>query len=241
MSAKLDDVAGKSFDYIIIGGGTAGLALAARLSEDPSISVLVSRGRGQPQRQRQPPPDAAPQAAEQPQVRLGVQDSRAAAFEQPHVRVAAGEGPRGSSAINFMLWNKPAREYVQAFELLGNPGWTWELFDKYSKRAEKFIPPDHDTDVLTYDLAYRGRTGAIITSFPSVISNLERPLIQAMKKLGIEHILDSSSGFTNGSCVTASTLDPRLTRAATPATCISPPRPRALTSSCSSPPTSRAS
>ena len=33
--------ANQTFDYIIIGGGTAGLALAGRLSEEPDVSVLV--------------------------------------------------------------------------------------------------------------------------------------------------------------------------------------------------------
>ena len=39
--ATLEDVAGKPFHYIIVGGGTAGLVLANRLSVDPSKSVLV--------------------------------------------------------------------------------------------------------------------------------------------------------------------------------------------------------
>lgn len=41
-STSLYDLAdAKVFDYIIIGGGTAGLVLAARLTEDPAVQVVV--------------------------------------------------------------------------------------------------------------------------------------------------------------------------------------------------------
>lgn len=36
-----EEVLSKAYDFVIIGGGTAGLTLAARLSEEPSINVLV--------------------------------------------------------------------------------------------------------------------------------------------------------------------------------------------------------
>lgn len=41
MGTTIKDVSNTTFDYVIAGGGTAGLTLAARLSEDPSITVAV--------------------------------------------------------------------------------------------------------------------------------------------------------------------------------------------------------
>lgn len=40
-AAPVDHATRRSFDYVVIGGGTAGLTVAARLSEDPSVQVAV--------------------------------------------------------------------------------------------------------------------------------------------------------------------------------------------------------
>ena len=38
---KIIELDGEAFDYVIIGGGTAGLVLAARLTENPAVQVVV--------------------------------------------------------------------------------------------------------------------------------------------------------------------------------------------------------
>ncbi|OCH93201.1 alcohol oxidase [Obba rivulosa] len=209
MTANIADVSGKEFDYIIVGGGTCGLVLAARLSEDSSVKVLVL--------------EAGEANLDDPILLLPGQRAKQLgnpkydwAFKtvnQVHSNDRAyawprGKGLGGSSAINFQLWNKPAREYLDALTELGNPGWDWESFDKYSKKAERFVKPDHDLEILTYDPAHRGESGPLLTSFPLLISNIERPAIEALKKHGVEKVLDSSSGYTDGVSPISSTVDP---------------------------------
>jgi choline dehydrogenase len=46
ITTSADQVSNKTFDYIVCGGGLTGLVVASRLSEDPSISVLVIEGGG---------------------------------------------------------------------------------------------------------------------------------------------------------------------------------------------------
>ncbi|GBE78968.1 Dehydrogenase citC [Sparassis crispa] len=213
MTATVAQVSGGKFDYIIIGGGTAGLALANRLSEDPSLSVLVLEAGAANLDDSTilvPGPGNRRKLLNNPKY-----DWQFKTIAQPHSNNRSyawsrGKGLGGSSAINVLLWNKPSRDYLQAFEDLGNPGWNWEVFEKYSKRAERFVKPDHDLDILTYDMAYRGDSGKLTPALPSrTLSDFRlRPMAEALEKHGITHVTDSSSGFTNGSTSTALTLHP---------------------------------
>jgi choline dehydrogenase-like flavoprotein len=124
------------FDYVIVGGGSAGCVLAARLSEDPAVKVcLIEAG----------PPDKNILIHVPAGLALLAQGSQANwAFEtvpQPGLNGRRGYQPRGkvlggSSSINAMVYIRGHRSDYDGWAAAGNPGWGYDDLLPYFKRAE---------------------------------------------------------------------------------------------------------
>lgn len=108
MTSDVRDVAGKSYDYIIVGGGTAGCPLAATLSEKFSV-LLVERGSS---------PFGNPLVVEKryygfPLLNTDEYTSVAQSFtSEDGVSNVRGRVLGGSSAINGGIYSRASEEYV---------------------------------------------------------------------------------------------------------------------------------
>ena len=136
-------VADTSVDYIIAGGGLTGLTIAARLSENPEIKVLVIES-GFYESNRGPIIEDLNTYGEifgtsvdhaYETIELAV-DNRS----QP---IRSGNGLGGSTLINGGTWTRPHKVQIDSWEaVFGNEGWNWDDLLPYMLEIENVRPPN---------------------------------------------------------------------------------------------------
>ncbi len=170
------------FDYIIIGAGTAGCVLAARLSENPAHRVCLIEAGGSEQHPWISIPAAVGAAIMSERFGWGLVTTPQPALNNRVIPLPRGKVLGGSGSINGMAYYRgPARDYDD-WAALGNRGWSYEELLPYFLRSEM--------NEYYRNSAYHRTDGPMAVSFVKRPNPLCAVFNRAMAELGFPYCED---------------------------------------------------
>ncbi|KAH4010626.1 hypothetical protein HBI56_197920 [Parastagonospora nodorum] len=203
------------YDFIIAGGGTAGLTVADRLSAAfPNKTVLVVEyGDLEYARGAFDPPDivfGAATTAQRPGL-FNFESLPNAEVKNRTASLLVGKTVGGSSAVNGMVFDRPSRFDFEAWAQACSPEfdasehkWDWEGVFPYFKKSVTFTEPLPETARkygYTWDMAYayNGST-PIYSSFPPFLWADYTIMREAFQDAGVKAAAECAGGDKEGLC-----------------------------------------
>lgn len=177
------------FDYLVIGGGSAGSVMAGRLSEDPRTSVALFEAGGQGTSWVVKAPAGA--------VAMLPTSLNNYAYEtvpQRGLNGRRGYQPRGkclggSSAINAMVYIRGHKSDYDHWAAMGNPGWSYDDLLPY------FLKSENNADLSG---PYHGNAGPLHVSNLQTKNPFHQIYLNAAKEAGFPIIHDFNAETQEG-------------------------------------------
>ena len=180
----------EAYDYVIVGGGSAGCVLAARLSERPDVTVcLIEAG----------PRDRSPLI----HIPLGIvalgnhrtlnwrhRTTAQATAGGRAIGVPRGRTLGGSSAINGMVYTRGHPADYDEWAAAANPGWAWRQVLPYFRRSEN--------NETWRSSRFHGTGGPLNVADPGSLNGMVEVLFAATDSLQIRRCADFNGADQEG-------------------------------------------
>ena len=203
------------FDYVIVGGGTAGLVLAARLTEDPTLKVgVLEAGEAKMDDPIISTPLLFTKLPGNKEYDWMMATTPQAGTKNKTHAVPRGKVLGGSSAINFMIYVRGQLTEYDDWARLGISGWNWADLKPYFHKHEGFLGHEDGSTLRPkpeFEEAYHGASGPIKTSFanwhPAIEEDWHKAVSEAVLGANWHSTLDAWDGNHLGAYTNLSTID----------------------------------
>jgi len=166
----------KEFDYIVVGAGSAGSALANRLTEDADVSVLLLEAGGPDNHPLQLMPIAFLKVAHHPRFNWGFVSEPEPGLGGRVLPIPRGKTLGGSSSVNASIAIRGNRRDYDIWRQMGNEGWSYLDVLPYFRRLERS---------WRGETPYHGGAGPVGITPVDYPDNLFEPLRAAALSAGV--------------------------------------------------------
>jgi len=184
-------------DYIIIGAGSAGCVLAARLSEEPGCRVLLLEAGGEDTAAIIQTPARFAELQDSP-YDWGDRTQPQPAMQNRRIFLPQGKALGGSSSINYMIYIRGNRNDYDHWARLGNSGWSYDEVLPYFIKSE--------TNAMFQD-RYHGVSGPLRVSGHSRLNPITERYLAAAQEAGISFNPDFNGESQDGCGPLQRTID----------------------------------
>ena len=180
----------RTYDYVIVGAGSAGCVLANRLSADPSARVVLLEAGGKDSYFWIRIPIGYLYTMNNPRTDWRLRTEPEPGLNGRALAYPRGLGLGGCSSINGMIYMRgQARDYDQ-WRQLGNAGWSWDDVLPYFKRSEDHVDGANE---------FHGAGGEWRVEHPRLSWELLDAFREAAAEIGVPKIDDFNRGDNEGS------------------------------------------
>ncbi len=179
-----------TFDYVIVGAGSAGCVLAAKLSEDPSVTVCVLEAGPRDWHPFIHIPAGFIKTFYNTTINWGYSMEPSEWTGGRRVYAPRGKTLGGSSSINGHVYNRGQRLDYETWSQFGNRGWGYADVLPYFRSLE--------TRIGAADPTYRGSDGPLTVTDIDWIHPLCEAFIEGAQTLGIPRNPDYNAGIQEG-------------------------------------------